>query len=142
MTKEFEFDVGNNKLDFPDKWVKKGQLIMIHLKSGMLAINTTSNITDYERILIGDNYEMSRLNIQSWRFCLKAGILRYLYHRQYEFQYSFGYETVPQDIYTFYIESINTLSNQLPEIEERTRFFTKEYRFVGKLFQKFIFIHK
>ena len=113
-----------------DFYVQKGQMVMIHLKSGMLAINTNSTKTDYERKLIGNNSEVSRLSKENWCFCFKVEITRHIHTRDYEFKHDFGYNIVPQDIFSLNIDF------RKKRINEQTRIFSKEYRFVGMILKR------
>ena len=103
--------------------VNSGQIIVIKILSGKLAINTTSAKSDYE--LISTNatdpyapYKMQKLNSQSdWRFCFKIFVKRNYKEKIYKITHRFK-----QNIYHARCFRLDANNNQI---------FKAKYRYVG-----------
>lgn len=129
---EYDFVVGRNEFNLSSSYqAKKGQLVSINF-SGKLALNTSSDETDYIISSKNNEYSFSKLNNNAnWRFCFKT-FIRYEYFEktiQLEHRYGFGIAPVEQNVYPFILSIKSEYKNS--SFKGVTHIVNRSYRFVG-----------
>lgn len=97
FTIEYSISVGINYLDGKLIPGYSGQIVLIKILSGKLAVNTTSAKTDYELTNTNGTIQTRKLNNQTnWRFCFKILVNKYYEEIVYEITHKMSFDYFPK----------------------------------------------